>query len=239
MIDRQNRPASGVTILELLVTVSVVTLLAGLLLPAVLQARAVARRTACQSNLRQWALAAQMYADTHAGRLPRRGQGIQPTWVIDRDEDWFNALPVYMESPPYRELAAASKRPRPDENSIWVCPEIEANEHLPNSERSFFPYGMNMALSTWLSPRPDHIDRVGPKKTMVFMADGLGPYCSVLPSTQAYSPVDRHLGMVNIAFLDGHVASFEGAEVGSGSGDPKRPDVRWFPPNSVWNGPPR
>jgi prepilin-type processing-associated H-X9-DG protein len=97
---------------------------------------------------------------------------------------------------------------------------------------------MNMALSTWYSPRPDHIERVGPTQTMVFMADGLGPFCAVLPSSKAYSPVDRHFGTVNIAFLDGHVESFVGEDVGVGIGDPERPDVRWFPPNSRWGGPP-
>jgi competence protein ComGC len=48
------RRSAGLTILEMLTSISVITLLAGLLLPAILQGRAVARRTACQSNLRQW-----------------------------------------------------------------------------------------------------------------------------------------------------------------------------------------
>jgi type II secretory pathway pseudopilin PulG len=66
----QVRRFAGLTILELLVSVSVITMLAALLLPAVLQGRAVARRTACQSNLRQWLLAVHMYADVQDGRLP-------------------------------------------------------------------------------------------------------------------------------------------------------------------------
>jgi prepilin-type processing-associated H-X9-DG protein len=97
---------------------------------------------------------------------------------------------------------------------------------------------MNMALSTWLAPRPDHIEKVGPKQTMVFMADSLGPYCSTIPSTQAYSPIARHVGnTVNIAFLDGRVQSYSGDDVGCGIGDPERPDIRWYPPNSAWRAP--
>jgi prepilin-type processing-associated H-X9-DG protein len=107
-----------------------------------------------------------------------------------------------------------------------------------SKNRVFFAYGMNMALSTPFMRRPDHIEKVGPQKTMVFMADGLGPYCAVLPSSKPYSAVARHVGRtVNIAFLDGHVEAMPGDEVGCGIGDPERPDVRWYPPNTRWPGP--
>src|SRR5262245_64952462 len=101
---QKRAPAAGLTILELLVTVTILTLLAALLLPAVLQARAAARRTTCINNLRQWALAVHLYADTHEGRLPYRGQGIQPTVQLNRPDDWFNALPPLMENTLYSEL---------------------------------------------------------------------------------------------------------------------------------------
>ena len=110
----------------------------------------------------------------------------------------------------------------------------------PFDPSTFFAYGMNMALSTPYMGRPDRIDRVGPLQTMVFMSDGLGPYCSVIPSKYDYTPVARHIGnTVNIAFLDGRVESYAGYDVGCGVGDPQRPDIRWFPPNSTWPGPPR
>ena len=72
------------------------------------------------------------------------------------------------------------------------------------------------------------------------MADGLGPYCSTIPSTKDYSPIARHIGgTVNIAFLDGRVEAFLGEDVGCGVGDPQRDDIRWNPPNSKWPGPPK
>jgi prepilin-type processing-associated H-X9-DG protein len=225
----------------LLVSVSVITLLAGLLLPAVLQARATARRAVCQSNLKQWSLAVRLYADIHEGRLPYRGQGIQPTSLVTRPDDWFNALPPLMELAPYAELAAHREKPQPGQWSVWICPEAEGIDPINSTDQpTFFAYGMNMALSTPYNGRPDHIEKVGPTQTMVYMADGLGPFCSVLPSTQLYSPIARHAGTtVNIAFLDGHVESYLGEKVGCGTGDPERPDIRWFPPNSKWPGPPR
>jgi prepilin-type N-terminal cleavage/methylation domain-containing protein/prepilin-type processing-associated H-X9-DG protein len=235
MSRRSNIRRTGFTLLELLVAASIISLLATLLAPAILQSRAATRRTVCQSNLRQWALAARLYADVHHGRLPYRGQGIQKTTRLDSHGDWFNALPAFLESSPYIDFVRASKQPQAGEASVWICPDAE-----PLDGPAFFAYGMNMALSTPFMKRPDHIDRVGPLQTMVFMADGLGPYCSVIPSKEDYSPIARHVGgTVNIAFLDGHVESYTGEEVGCTSGDPERPDIRWFPPNSTWPGPPK
>ena len=67
---------------------------------------------------------------------------------------------------------------------------------------------------------------------MVFMTDSLGPSCSAIPHKYFYSPIARHVGgTVNIAFMDGRVESFAGDEVGCRVGDPKRPDIVWYPPN--------
>ncbi len=182
-------------------------------------------------------LAAQMYADAHHGRLPYRGQGIQPTSRLDAMDDWFNALPLFMENSPYIELVRASSRPKAGEASVWVCPEATYLDYP--TQPTFFAYAMNMALSTPYMGQPDRIDRVGPLQTMVFMTDSLGPYCSAYPSANDYSPVARHVGKtVNIAFLDGRVESYLGEEIDCGGSDPKRPDLRWYPPNSKWPGPP-
>jgi len=234
---------AGFTLVELLIVVSVVGVLVALVLPAVIQARAAARRTMCQSNLRQWTLAAHLYADAHRGLLPYRGQGIQPTTRLDAKDDWFNALPPFMEDTPYIDLVRASFRPFAGISTIWMCPDAVPIDPLPPKPfdpDTFFAYGMNMALSTPFMGRPDHIEKVGPKQTMVFMADGFGTHCSVIPHRERYSPIARHAGeTVNIAFLDGHVEVFAGEEIGCGIGDPGRPDVRWFPPNSSWPGPPK
>ena len=68
-----RRPRRAFTLVELLVAVSIVGALGALLLPAVQKAREAGRRTQCTNNLRQIALAIQMYAnqDVRAGQFPR------------------------------------------------------------------------------------------------------------------------------------------------------------------------
>jgi len=55
----------GFTLIELLVAISVIALLLGLLLPALNKARDLAQCTACQGNLKGYALATQMYCDDY------------------------------------------------------------------------------------------------------------------------------------------------------------------------------
>jgi hypothetical protein len=110
-----------------------------------------------------------LYADAHHGRLPYRGQGIQPTTRFDAMDDWINALPQFAESEPYIELVKSQQKPMVGDATIWICPEAISLDQLRPSEldpqtaehidhTTFFAYGMNMALSTPFMGRPARID---------------------------------------------------------------------------------
>ncbi len=64
-----NKPA-GFTLTELLVVVAVIGILAGLLLPALVRAKAQAHNSVCTNNLRQLGMATRLYSDDHMSRLP-------------------------------------------------------------------------------------------------------------------------------------------------------------------------
>ncbi|MBP7933641.1 MAG: DUF1559 domain-containing protein [Phycisphaerae bacterium] len=63
-----DRP--GFTLIEVLVVVAVVALLVAILLPALARARGQARGVTCLSNLRQMAVAAHTYTQSHKDRYP-------------------------------------------------------------------------------------------------------------------------------------------------------------------------
>ena len=66
-IPQNRRLAGGFTLIELLVVIAVISLLMAMLLPALEAARRMARRTVCQSNLRQIAIGWELYLDGNDG----------------------------------------------------------------------------------------------------------------------------------------------------------------------------
>ena len=74
---------SGFTLVELLVVIAIVGILIALLLPAIQSSREAARRIQCQSNLRQWTVAAHLYHD------------VNQTFPPGMEQRLFNQSPVY------------------------------------------------------------------------------------------------------------------------------------------------
>ena len=219
----KKRNAAAFTVVELMVSLAVVGTLTALAAAATGAAREKADSIQCMGNLRQWSIALHMYCNDNDGYLPRRGQGVQPVWVIDRPEDWFNALPPYFGEKPYCEQVADGSPARPRQKSVFVCPCAKEEGNHPH----FLCYGMNMYLSPWIRPEPHRLLELPNPEQLVFMADAPGGWASTIPSRANYSVQARHNGRANVVFMDGHIQSFDGKYIGCGTGEPTRPDIRW------------
>lgn len=213
----------GFSLVELLAALAVSAVLAVLAAAQLGRSAEAAKAVQCTSHLRQWGVALQGYLQDSGGFLPRRGQGVQPVWVVDRAEDWFNSLPPYVEMPPYSTLYLSGQAPKPGGRSVFVCPSAR----VTNTYTHFITYGMNMYLSRWDQIERTRVVNLPSPSTLAFLADSPGGYASTVPSSREFSAKPRHRGQANVLFVDGHVQAFPGDYLGCGTGEKTQPDVRW------------
>jgi prepilin-type N-terminal cleavage/methylation domain-containing protein len=100
MANPSKRFREAFTLVELLVVIAIIGILAGLLLPAIMQAREAARRMTCSSNIRQIAIASMSYEYAYK-RFPLTYGYISmfsdPAGYGARNLTWITTLLPHME----------------------------------------------------------------------------------------------------------------------------------------------
>jgi len=166
---RQNQ--NGFTLIELLVVIAIIAILAALLLPALAGAKKRAQTIECLNNLKQWSLAAQLYATENDDGIPRDGTDASGTYASfssatagpGSPQDpaaWFNILPKYMNDKPLAyyynlPLPYKTRYPFPGTTNAgskqWYCPAARAvaadwTAFQANGQYGIFCYVMDLDL---------------------------------------------------------------------------------------------
>ncbi len=219
-----RRHQNAFTLIELLVVIAIIAILAAILFPVFARARENARRSSCQSNLKQIGLGVLQYTQDYDETLPPGALAYGPGGITL----WNGMIQPYVKS-----------------TQLFSCPSSDVKPH--------FNFGDTPASDGNAYGLPYYFDAIRPIASLnnvaatIFAGEATGRLIGTAdmnvagegPGSRAVNY--RHLDTANFLFCDGHVkalnkgaaevtATSEGG-VSTISTDPLSGENRWV----LWN----
>lgn len=227
---------SAFTLIELLVVIAIIAILAAILFPVFGRARENARRSSCQSNLKQIGIGIMQYTQDYDEKLPLANTGNIQLGEVVAERPWHVTIQPYVKS-----------------TQLFKCPSNTSNSPLARTEivaggpgtypRSYICNGTGTTLATELAnyggPRP--INRTNNGNAVGVSIARIKSAAELILITEhpdrgdadVWAPAQmgflNHLGMTNFLFADGHVKSMKPVATGT-------PINLWNMDNTTVNG---
>ena len=221
--SRVLEPRRAFTLTELLVTISVIAVLAGLLIPAVLKSLDKSRQTTCINHVRQLALGFMLYHgdsnDIFPGCASKRTYGPQP-------EDW-----IWWQRNRDPRQSAIARYVSQFNPTLFRCPSDKEALKLAQTSTGD-PYKYSFSLTSYDLEKGKDVNlgmasiftKDKPRKAFLFKATSIKNPAQKLmlveedrinlndgrwiPNYPSFDPLaTRHRGKADAAFADGHIQS--------------------------------
>ncbi len=165
----------GFTLIELLVVIAIIAILAAILFPTYLRAKASAQLSSCISNLKQMGLAIEAYRNDYSGNLPQAHNiwYVGPSYDRTGQFNYFKALLKYTKS-----VGVISCPAKPVRQIAQSLLEVWYEDYPTCRQKSTF-YGVTYTPSMWPHPAgefaPDSLAHVVWSSYLYRGTKGRGP----------------------------------------------------------------
>ncbi len=229
---------SGFTLIELLVVIAIIAILAGMLLPALSQAKNAAQSAVCKSNMRQITLGMVIYADDNRSFLPWSGDvdrnlsedwmwGGQPATEKDNPAAWDSrSYGFHPECGAVFEYVTGQTRHRRLNSNhrevydVYRCPStgrIGRAQRVNFSMNSKIDKNRGLANGKSTGAKGVNMSRVT-RPTEIFLLINEDPETMRNASFHPWGTAKNgkfvtHNGKINIGFVDSHIESWKGDRV--------------------------